>query len=266
MSGPSSVTIDEQTLDFYRKVMRILTENEVEFLVGGAYAFGYYTGIKRYTKDYDLFLRQSDVERAMNALSGAGYQPELTFPHWLGKVVGGEDFVDLIFGAGNGIAVIDEVWFEKSVPAEVFGVAVRLCPAEEMIWSKGLIMERERYDGADVAHLLFARADRLDWERLIDRFDGQWRVLFTHLVLFAFIYPGHRNRIPRWVLERMMERLGEEMSTEHADRDLCQGTLLSRQQYLPDLERGFLDARLEPRGKMSRRDIDFWTAAIGTID
>ena len=34
-----------------------------------------------------------------------------------------------------------------------------LIPAEEMIWSKAFIMERERYDGADVAHILRACAE-----------------------------------------------------------------------------------------------------------
>ena len=44
---------------------------------------------------------------------------------------------------------------------------VKLAPAEEMIWSKAFIMERERYDGADVAHLLHACARRMDWQRLL---------------------------------------------------------------------------------------------------
>ena len=31
---------------------------------------------------------------------------------------------------------------------------VKLCPPEEIIWSKSFIMERERFDGADINHLL----------------------------------------------------------------------------------------------------------------
>ena len=47
------------------------------------------------------------------------------------------------------------------------------------------------------------------------------------------------------------------------DDRVCRGTLLSRSQYLVDLERwGFEDARLEPRGSMSKQEIDRWTAAI----
>ena len=50
----------------------------------------------------------------------------------------------------------------------VLGVIVRLSPAEEMIWSKAFIMERERYDGADISHLIRACQGRLDWQRVSD--------------------------------------------------------------------------------------------------
>jgi hypothetical protein len=58
---------------------------------------------------------------------------------------------------------------------------------EETIWSKAFVMERERYDGADIAHLLRASAERLDWHRLLERFDAHWPVLLSHLILFGFI-------------------------------------------------------------------------------
>ncbi|MDC8448805.1 MAG: hypothetical protein LV473_10645 [Nitrospira sp.] len=47
----------------------------------------------------------------------------------------------------------------------------------------------ERYDGADIAHLLHVRSEKLDWGWLLWRFDRQWRVLLSHLVLFGFVYP-----------------------------------------------------------------------------
>jgi hypothetical protein len=45
--------------------------------------------------------------------------------------------------------------------------------------------------------------------------------------------------------------------------DVCQGTLLSRQQYLHDLsELGMKDARLQPAGNMTAEEIIRWTAGI----
>src|SRR5688572_5444945 len=101
--------LGEQTRSFYQKVLLILAEAKVPFLVGGAYAFARYTEIERHTKDFDLFVRHADYNRAAKALEKSGYLTELTFPHWLGKAFFGGDFVDLIFSGGNGIAVVDDV-------------------------------------------------------------------------------------------------------------------------------------------------------------
>jgi putative nucleotidyltransferase-like protein len=253
-----------ETIEFYREAMQALGNAGVPFLVGGAYAFARYTGIERYTKDFDIFVRPADFERALDALAAKGWQTERSFPHWLGKTFRGEDFVDVIFSSGNGVARVDEIWFEKAVEGEVLGLPVRLIPAEEMIWSKSFIMERERFDGADVAHLLYCRAADLDWERLLGRFDanGGWRVLLAHLTLFGYIYPGEAGRIPRHVLESLTDRLREDVLDPETDPLLCRGPILSRSQYLVDIYRwGSHDARLRPVGNMSVEEIEQWTVA-----
>jgi hypothetical protein len=140
--------LPSETQTVYCQAMTALADAGVDYLVGGAYAFERYTGIARHTKDFDVFVHPRDVDAALSALSAAGYRTELTFPHWLGKAVIGDEFVDVIFGAGNGVAVVDDEWFAHAVSDEVLGLPARLCPAEEMIWSKAFIMERERYDGA----------------------------------------------------------------------------------------------------------------------
>src|SRR3954447_10270967 len=43
--------------EFYKKVLESLQTSNIEFLVGGAFAFVRYTGIDRDTKDLDLFVR-----------------------------------------------------------------------------------------------------------------------------------------------------------------------------------------------------------------
>ena len=88
------------------------------------------------------------------------------------------------------------------------------------------------------------------------------RVLLRHLVLFGFIYPSERNRIPASVMTDLLQRAQEEIGNAPGEK-VCRGTLLSRAQYLPDvLERGYRDARLEPRSHMTAADVEIWTAAI----
>ncbi len=251
-----------ETLDFYRKAMTTLQEADVPFLVGGAYAFAHYTGIVRHTKDFDIFVRPEGFERAIAALGRAGYETQRNFPHWLGKALQGDDFVDLIFSSGNGVARVDELWFQHAVSQEVLGIPTQLVPAEEMIWSKAFIMERERFDGADVAHVLQARAEHLDWPRLLGRFGENWPVLLSHLLLFGYIYPDDAGRLPDWVMDDLLDRARRERKRPAVQRHLCRGTILSRGQYLSDVEeRGYTDARLEPVGAMSSEEIGIWTEA-----
>jgi hypothetical protein len=255
--------LEPETQQFYCQALTALAEAGVPFLVGGAYAFERYVGIARHTKDFDLFVRATDAERVLALFAEAGFESDMVFPHWLGKAFCGDDFVDVIFSSGNGACPVDDSWFEHGVDDEVLGMPVKLVPAEEMIWQKGLIMERERFDGADVAHILRAQADRLDWPRLLARYGEHWRVLYAHLVLFGFIYPSERTRIPAAVMEELAERLRAEQSAPPRDDRLCRGTLLSREQYLTDVGAwGLRDARLPPNGTMSRREVAHWTAAI----
>lgn len=262
---PTYDPADPAAVNCYRNAMRALEAAGVDFLVGGAYAYARFTGIARHTKDFDIFLRPADRDRALEALAAAEFRTEVTYTHWLAKAFSGEYFIDLIYGSGNGAAPVDDGWFEHAVPGAVVGQGVRLCPAEELIWSKAFIMERNRYDGADIAHVLRARGNRLDWGRLLERFGANWRVLYSHLILYGFVYPAERCRVPAWVMRDLGTRLERELADAPPDEHVCQGTLLAAVQYLPDVERwGYQDARLEPRGTMTPEEVAAWTEGVQT--
>jgi hypothetical protein len=248
--------------EFHRKSMAALQDASVPFLIGGSYVVEAYAGVSRRSKDFDLYVRPHHVDAAIDALARAGYKTEKTFPHWLAKAGCGQDYIDLIFRAGNGLCDVDDSWFERAQDDELLGLQVQLCAPEEMIWMKAYIMERERFDGADIAHILQSYAEKLDWPHLVRRFGPDWRVLLSHLVLFGYIYPSERGKIPFAVMNDLIGRLRNEGSAGGPER-LCRGTLLSRKQYLLDIqERGFRDARLEQRVHMDSEDIAHWTKAI----
>jgi hypothetical protein len=249
----------------YRRGLNLLADEGVPFLAGGALAVAAYAAIRRDTKDLDVFVREQDLPRVLEVLAGAGFRIEVPYPHWLAKAHADQHFVDVIFSSGNGIARVDEEWFEYARPATVFGTPVLLCPPEETIWSKAFVMERERFDGADVTHLLLACGADLDWDRLLRRFGEHWPVLLSHLVLFGYVYPAEAARIPDRILDGLVARLRRErggLREKDASPPVCRGPLLSREQYLPDMSRGWRDGRLPPTGSMSPEDIALWTRAI----
>jgi nucleotidyltransferase DUF2204 len=256
----------KDTNAFYRRTLHVLSDARVPFLVGGSHALLNYTGIVRETKDFDLFIKEDDLEAALDALREAGYFTEVTFPHWLAKARQGNDVVDLVFSSGNGVCKVDDMWFTNATEADVLGMPVKIAPVEELMWQKSFVMERERYDGADVAHILRSRAESLDWDRVLLRFDPYWHVLLSYLVLFRFIYPSERHRIPTRVMTELMSRLDQESKSPPNEDKVCRGTLTSRAQYLLDIGRyGYDDARLAPRGSMSAEDVVYWTWAIDNV-
>jgi predicted nucleotidyltransferase len=256
--------VEPGTAAFYRKALQTLADAGVPFLVGGAFAHACFTGIRRSTKDLDLFIKREDYERVSELMQAQGWLTEMTYPHWLAKVHAGEDFIDLIFNSGNGITPVSDAWFRNNARAQVLGVPVAIANIEDGLLSKAFIMERERYDGADIAHLLQANAEQIDWMGLVERFGPHWRVLLAHLTLFGYVYPGERHRVPHWVMEKLVSRLAAETrQPPPADPHLCAGTLLSREQYLHDVERlGYVDGRLTHASTMTPEDVDHWTGSI----
>jgi hypothetical protein len=253
----------EAACRFYRRVLNALSSAGVPHLVGGGFAFSHYTGVRRYTKDLDVFVRPQDAEWAVGTIIQTGYQAEIVAPHWLGKAYSGQEFVDIIFSSGNGICVVDDAWLQHAERGQVLDVPVLLSPVEEMIWSKAFVLERERFDGADIGHLLRARGRELDWERLLRRFEPHWQVLLSHLVLYQFAYPSERSAVPRWVMRALATRLGQAVEEPVSEEPVCQGTLLSARQYLVDVEQwGFADARLGPEVQMTKADVDQLTRSI----
>ncbi|MFU8803864.1 MAG: nucleotidyltransferase [Bradymonadaceae bacterium] len=243
-----------KTAEFYRQVMLDFQKAGLEFLVGGAFALGQYAGIFRHTKDLDLFVREEDVDEMIEVLLTGGYEAKVLSSTWLAKASCGEDFIDLIFNSGNGLSPVDDTWFARASRVDVIGVQAQVCPVEEVIWTKAYLMERERFDGADVAHIIHQQAENLEWERLIELFGPHWRVLLSHVVLFGFIYPSERDRIPRSVMIELLDRLVEEEGRGSEATNICRGTLLSRHQYMVDVEAwGYADARVEPHGEMTQQ-------------
>lgn len=245
---------DPKTRSFYLDSLEKLDEAKVPYVVGGGYAMAFYTGIIRHTKDLDLFIHRTDRDRALDVLEAAGYEREVTWPHFLAKAITEGAFVDLLYNSGNGLSPVDDAWFEHAVRGQVLGRIVSVCPAEEIIWTKAFVQDRDRFDGADVNHLILHRGRHFDWDRLLDRFNGHERVLLAHLVLFGYAFPTERGNVPAAVMDRLMESMKQDAPPKEP---VCRGTFLAQKPYLPDVgsRGGYFDARLQPRGPLKIEDI-----------
>lgn len=244
---------EAETRQFYVHALKVLDEAGLDYVVGGGYAMAYYTGIRRNTKDLDIFVREADHRQILRTFEQVGYRTEYFYPFWIAKALQGEDFIDVLYNSGNGLCRVDDAWFEHAQEVEILGYRTRLAPAEETLWSKASVMDRDRFDGADVLHLLLKCGADLDWERLLNRFAGHERVLLAHLILFDYAYPSERAQLPGWVMERLLTSAAER---EAIEEKVCFGTNLSQKGFLHDVQSaGYADGRIRPHGPLTRREL-----------
>ena len=221
--------------EFYVASLELLDASGVPFLIGGAYAMREYADIYRDTKDLDVFCRPGDYQRILQVLVEAGYCPEITDANWLAKARLGDHYVDIIFNSANAICVVDDSWFEHAPTVELFERQVKLVPAEEVLWSKAYVQDRDRSDGADVLHIIRKHGSKLDWQRLMRRMDVHWELLFAHILNFRFVYPSERDTVPQWLVDELTSRLAQQRTLPVPQERICRGPLLSRTQYEVDI-------------------------------
>jgi hypothetical protein len=236
--------IPEEEREKYKRALAALNRSGVPYIVSGAYAIYEHTGIYRETKDLDLFLQPEHIVEAARALRAEGFRTRLEQPHWLAKATLGDHFVDLIFGMGNGLALIDEDWYRHSKPAILAANPVRVAPIEELIWHRLFINERHRQDMADIAHLILCQGSAIDWDRLVRKTGEHWPLLLAQLQMFAYIYPEARSFIPDSLVEELLGRARQDLTRPRSGELVTRGPLISRFSFSIDVnEWGMLDLR-----------------------
>lgn len=222
---------------FYREAIDILQEGGADFLLGGGFAMFHYTGIFRDTKDLDIFCRSADYPAIMKLFSAQGYKTELHDVRWLAKVFKSNYFIDIIFDTTNQICTVDESWFENASCGEFVGRKVKFVGKEEVIWCKSYVQNRERFDGADVHHLILKQGKNMNWQRVLERLNQHWHILLAELIMFQFIYPAdYRDIIPKWLFDELMKRAQGQYELPPAVQKVCRGPIIDNTQYSVDVK------------------------------
>jgi hypothetical protein len=246
VSATSSIPLqipDEQEA-LYREVLTVLEEQQIPYAVAGAFALQMHTGICRYTKDLDVFLRAEEVAAALRTLHEHGFECEICDPVWLAKAHRGEFFVDLITGMSNAALVVDMSWIQLAHPALIVDVPTRVLAPEELLASKLFVTRRERFDGADIAHIVYRTKGNLDWHRILRRIGEHWEVLFWALTLFHYVYPAHSDYVPRWLWLELTGRFLNEVQNPDP-RAPFRGSLIDEHLFAIDLKEWGLENILE---------------------
>jgi hypothetical protein len=238
------VKIPRKQEGLYREVLSVLEDRHLPYAVAGAFALQKHTGICRYTKDLDIFLCSGDVAQALAHLQEHGFECEILDPVWLAKARRDGFFVDLITGMSNAVITVDSSWIELAHPAMIVDVATRVLAPEELLASKLFVTRRERFDGADIAHIIYGTRGRLDWDRVLRHAGEHWEILLWALILFHFVYPAHSDYVPRPLWEDLLSRFAREIENPNP-KARFRGSLVDEIMFAIDLKEWGLENLLE---------------------
>jgi hypothetical protein len=193
-------------------VLTALEREGIPYAVAGAFALLEHTGICRTTKDLDLFLTAENSSAAITFLQKRGFECEVCDPVWLAKVHRENFFVDLITGMSNASISVDDCWILRARPASVLGIQTRVLAPEELLVSKLFVTRRERFDGADIAHVIYGTKGKLDWGRILQLAGAHWEMLLWALILFHYVYPAKSDYVPARVWQDLLGRFTKQLS------------------------------------------------------
>ena len=232
-SEPQILTPEQEAL--YREVLTAMEERKIPYTVSGAFALREYTGICRMTKDLDLFLTAEDSAEALRHLREKGFKCEVCDPVWLSKAHRDGYFVDLITGMSNAVLVVDPSWIERSRPATIVGIKTRVLAPEELLASKLFVTRRERFDGADIAHVIYGTHGQIEWNRVLELIGEHWEMLLWAFLFFRYAYPAQTNYVPAWLWRDLLERFTMVIAGDYKDAPF-RGSLVDDNMFAIDLK------------------------------
>lgn len=247
--------IPEQQATLFREVLLALEEKNFPYAVSGAFAMRQHTGICRFTKDLDLFMTASTSREVLSYLEESGFVCEVRDPVWLSKVHKGEFFVDLITGMSNGVVVVDDSWIKRASPAMIHGVGTRVLAPEELVASKIFVAKRERFDGADIAHIIYGTYSTFDWDRELLLVGEHWEMLLWSLLLFRYVYPAQTHYVPASVWSRLLQKLQTEIAAPDPQAKF-RGSLVDENMFAIDINEWGLPNLLAETRKIRMEELE----------
>lgn len=185
----------------YERAIGALRKTRRPFLLAGAFSLAAYTGRWRNTKDIDFYVLPEDRQAHIEALTRAGfddYYEKLPYVrHWIYRSAREDCIVDIIWAMANQRAQVDEQWFERATEVTMHGETLLVVPAEELLWCKLYVLQKDRCDWPDVFNLVHAMQGELDWDHLVKRLEEDLPLLLGMLNVQCWLCPGTDLRLPQ---------------------------------------------------------------------
>ncbi len=205
--APWAALIPDDQWVVFTSGTRAIREAGVAAMLGGAVGLATYTRHWRNTKDVDVFVRDSEHEKAVAAVLALGfedYHGRLSYDRsWIFRAYSNGVLFDIIWALPNHRVPIDDAWFERARAVCLRGDVHDAVPIEELVRVKLYVMQRERCDWVDVFNVLAGACELIDWPWLVKRMGRDLPLLQAALSVFAWLSPGRAAAIPVWLREQL---------------------------------------------------------------
>ena len=202
--------IPDEEWAIYEHAIGAIREVGRPFMLGGAFSLAAYTGRWRNTKDIDFYVLPDDRQPLIDALTQAGfvdYYDQLPYVrHWIYRAWKDDCIVDIIWAMANQRAQVDPAWLERAPEITVHGETLAVVPAEELLWCKLYVLQKDRCDWPDVMNLIHATHATLDWNHLLQRLGDDWPLLAGLLSVYRWLCPGDDLELPPALREALPGR------------------------------------------------------------
>lgn len=166
-----------------------LRDAGVPFLLGGGLA-GWARGGPPTEHDVDLFVREADAERALEALVAAGLRPERPPEGWLLKAYHDGTLVDLIFHPSGG--AIEDEHFERADEIDVMAHPMLVASLADVMVTKLLSLTEQEPDFSSVLEFARSLREQIDWDFVRERTASSpfARAFFTLIEELGIVEPA----------------------------------------------------------------------------
>jgi hypothetical protein len=137
-----------------------LRDANVEFMLGGGLAI-WARGGPPTDHDVDLYLREHDAQRALDALVEAGFREEVPPEDWLCKAWEGDNLVDLIFRPAGG--PIEDAHFDRATMMEVSAQRLLVAATDDVLVTKLLALTEQEPDYRAILEIARSLREQVDW-------------------------------------------------------------------------------------------------------
>ena len=144
-----------------RRTAAALAAAQVPFALAGGYA-AWVRGAPEPEHDVDFTILEADVERAKEAVAGAGLTVEQPVEDWLFKAFYEGAMVDVLFRMCG--ETVTPALLARSDPIQVLGVTMPVMRATEILTAKIQVLTEHHCNFATLLPVARALREQVDWE------------------------------------------------------------------------------------------------------